>query len=59
MTSYQANFAIHPTLDRHVGFPFAWPGIGITTKCLGTFYVVYITIKNYDRVTRILKHTLG
>ena len=28
VTSYQANFASHPTRDRHVGFLLAWRGIG-------------------------------
>ena len=28
MTSYQADFASHRTFDRHVGFLFAWCGIG-------------------------------
>ena len=32
VTSYQANFASHPTRDRHVSFLFAYPGIN-TTKC--------------------------
>ena len=41
-------------------FPFAWTGIGKYNKSLVTFYSVHITIiPNYDRVTRILKHTLG
>ena len=47
MTSYQANFASHHTCDRHVGF------------LLVTFYLVHTTIPNYNRVTRILAHTLG
>ena len=59
MTSYQANFASHPTRNRHVGFLFHGRVYENTTKCLVSFYLVHITIPNYDRVTRILKHTRG
>ena len=30
--SFQANFASHPTRDRHVGFFFAWVGMGKYNK---------------------------
>ena len=53
VTSYQANFASHPTRDRHVGFLLHGRVLENTTKCLVTFYLVHITIPNYDRVTRI------
>ena len=60
MTSYQANFASHHTCARHVGFLLACNGIEKnTTKCPVTFYLVHTTIPNYNRVTRILAHTLG
>ena len=59
VTSYQANFASHPTHDPHVSFLLHGPVQVNTTTCLVTFYLVDITIPNYNRVTIILKHTLG
>ena len=44
MTSYQANFASHPTRDRHVGFLLHDRVYENTAKCLVTFYKVHITI---------------
>ena len=60
-TSYQANFASHPTRNRHVGFLLAWHGIGKynkMSKCSVTFYLVHTTLPNYNSMTRILTHTL-
>ena len=37
MTSYQANFPSHHTRDRHVGFPFAWEGVGKSNKIFHNF----------------------
>ena len=59
MTSYQANFASHPTRNRHVGFLLHGQVYENTTKCLVSFYLVHIKIPNYDQVTRILKYTRG
>ena len=58
MTSYEASFVSHPTRDRHVGFLLHERVKENTTKCLVTFYLVHITIPNFDQVTIILKHTL-
>ena len=62
VTSYQANFASHPSCDRYVGFLIiAW-----AVKLIGKYnkmswYFLFSSYHNiiYDRVTRILKHTLG
>ena len=56
MMSYQANFASHPTATAML-ISFCMAGLD-TTKCLITFYLVHITIPNYDRVAIIVKHTV-
>ena len=58
MTSYQANFASHPTPDRHVGFLLHGRVYQDTTKCLVAFYLLHITMPNYDRVSIIPKHSV-
>ena len=40
-------------------FPFARAGIGKHKKMSCYFYLVHITIPNYNRVTSIAVHTLG
>ena len=59
MTSYKANFASHRSRDRHVGFLLAWHGIEKHNKMSCSFYLVHTTVPNYNRVTRVLAHTLG
>ena len=39
-------------------FLFAWPGTAKYNK-MSYYFLFHINIPNYDRVTRILKHTLG
>ena len=58
-SSYRANFASHVTRDRHVGFLLPQSGILKYIKMSRTFYLVHIAIPNYNRMTRILAHTLG
>ena len=60
VTSYQANFASHLTRDRHVSFLSPHSGIGKKNQMSqNPFYLVYITVPNYNWVTRILAHTLS
>ena len=40
-------------------FPYSMEQYENTTKCSVTFYLVHTTVPNYNRVTRILAHTLG
>ena len=52
------QFCKSSNFRRYVGFLLHGRVWENTTKCPVTFYLVHITIPNYDRVTRILKHTL-
>ena len=59
VTSYQANFARRHTCHCHADFLSTWHGIGKKqTKCFVTFYLVHITLLNYNGVTGISAHTL-
>ena len=58
VTSYQANFASHLTRDRHVGFLSPQSSIGKYNKMSQNFLFSSYHCTNYNRVTRLLAHTL-
>ena len=59
MWKYTANFASNRTRDCYVGFFLAWHDRETQQNCPVSFYLLHTTVPNYNRVTRILAHTLG